>query len=204
MESKTPEAARLRAARKRVYRTMQAACAANGWTYPTYVGHENGQRAYSIEDARIYAAAFHTTPEALLFGDADRRQPVAPAPAAQQPVSRPPGFTEEGARPFIYDAGKHPPMQPLAPTQQLYEVTARELSERGLVPGQKIVVEPLSDWAAVQDSQSVLVTINGELHLRVFLAPNILVTTSSGPLTATRTHEHNTQLIGRVVRNFGW
>lgn len=40
----------------------------HGWGVSTYIAHENGQNEYSPERAKIYAKAFKTTAEWLLFG----------------------------------------------------------------------------------------------------------------------------------------
>jgi hypothetical protein len=48
--------------------TAKEACDAFGWTYSTYVGHENGLRGYPLSKARIYGAAFKVGWDWLMTG----------------------------------------------------------------------------------------------------------------------------------------
>lgn len=65
---------RLRDARQEIgFQSASAAAKAHGWPVSTYIAHENGQNDYSPERAEIYAKAFKTTAEWLLFG---KEQPV--------------------------------------------------------------------------------------------------------------------------------
>lgn len=50
------------------YSSASAAAKAHGWGVSTYIAHENGQNDYNPERAEIYAKAFKTTAEWLLFG----------------------------------------------------------------------------------------------------------------------------------------
>lgn len=50
------------------YTSASAAAKMHGWGVSTYIAHENGQNEYNAERAEIYAKAFRTTAEWLLFG----------------------------------------------------------------------------------------------------------------------------------------
>lgn len=54
---------------KKGYASARAAATARGWNESTYRTHENGQRNYSIEDAKRYAAAYGVAWAWLLNGD---------------------------------------------------------------------------------------------------------------------------------------
>lgn len=54
------------------YRTTRDAAASLGIAYPTYAGHENGNRAFDIEAAKIYARKFRVSLEWLLGGKGDQ------------------------------------------------------------------------------------------------------------------------------------
>lgn len=55
------------------FQSASSAAKAFGWTASTYIAHENGQNDYSPERAEVYAKAFKTTAEWLLFG---KEQPL--------------------------------------------------------------------------------------------------------------------------------
>jgi DNA-binding XRE family transcriptional regulator len=60
---------RLREARQNSgFSSASAAAKAHGWRVSTYIAHENGQNDYNPERAEIYAKAFKSTAEWLLFG----------------------------------------------------------------------------------------------------------------------------------------
>lgn len=62
-------AARLRQARKAVpFKTAKEAAASLAVEYPTYAGHENGNRAMSLEDAILYARRYRISLDWLLTG----------------------------------------------------------------------------------------------------------------------------------------
>lgn len=50
------------------YSSASLAAKAHGWRVSTYIAHENGQNDYNPERAEMYAKAFKTTGEWLLFG----------------------------------------------------------------------------------------------------------------------------------------
>lgn len=50
------------------FTSASSAAKAHGWRVSTYIAHENGQNDYSPERAEVYAKAFKTTAEWLLFG----------------------------------------------------------------------------------------------------------------------------------------
>lgn len=78
-------AERLREARIRAgYKTARAAAERVAVPYPTYAGHENGNRAYEPDDAARYGRAFNARPEWLLFGD------LGPEPIVQTQDPQPP------------------------------------------------------------------------------------------------------------------
>lgn len=63
-------AARLVQARRDAGHTSAIAAARKfGWNENRYKAHEAGRNGFGIADARLYAQAFHTTPEWLNFGD---------------------------------------------------------------------------------------------------------------------------------------
>jgi DNA-binding XRE family transcriptional regulator len=53
------------------YRTTRDAAASLGIVYATYAGHENGNRAFDIDAAKIYARKFKVSLEWLLGGKGD-------------------------------------------------------------------------------------------------------------------------------------
>lgn len=60
---------RLRQARVNAgYQSASAAAKMHGWGVSTYIAHENGQNDYNADRAEVYAKAFKTTAEWLLFG----------------------------------------------------------------------------------------------------------------------------------------
>lgn len=60
---------RLRSARERAgYASASEAATVFGWKVPTYIGHENGSRGFSVETAASYGRAFRVPAEWLLFG----------------------------------------------------------------------------------------------------------------------------------------
>lgn len=60
---------RLREARQASgFGSASSAAKAHGWGVSTYIAHENGQNEYGPERAEIYAKAFKTSAEWLLFG----------------------------------------------------------------------------------------------------------------------------------------
>ena len=72
------QAKRLREARERAgYGSARKAALAHNWGISTYAAHENGQNAYNAEKAEIYAKAFKTRADWLMFGvvDADLASP---------------------------------------------------------------------------------------------------------------------------------
>lgn len=78
MESRDPKkerAARLRQAREAAgFRAARQAAMHFRWAVPTYQGHENGNRGFSLEDAERYARAFKVDP-LWLFAGADGSLP---------------------------------------------------------------------------------------------------------------------------------
>ena len=50
------------------FQSASAAAKAHGWGVSTYIAHENGQNDYNPDRAEVYAKAFKTTAEWLLFG----------------------------------------------------------------------------------------------------------------------------------------
>lgn len=78
---------RLRFARKRKFKSAAAAAKALGVEYPTYAGHENGNRENFIENAELYARRFGVTFEWLWTGNEpmDRNTPVRDAIADLSP-----------------------------------------------------------------------------------------------------------------------
>lgn len=70
METK---ADRLKQARKDAgYSSVRAACAAFGYHYPTYAGHENGARDFDFESAERYAKTYKVDVTWLMSGKALR------------------------------------------------------------------------------------------------------------------------------------
>jgi len=79
-------ASRLREARERAgFRNVKEGAARVAVSYPTYAGHENGNRAYSVEDAVKYGKAFHVRPEWLLYGNLGPER-ITDSDAPQQPL----------------------------------------------------------------------------------------------------------------------
>lgn len=88
------QAKRLREARERAgYESARKAALAHGWGVSTYAAHENGQNAYNAEKAEMYAKAFKTRADWLMFGvvDADSASPGVDAQLRALPkeLSRP-------------------------------------------------------------------------------------------------------------------
>lgn len=50
------------------YSSASAAAKAHGWRVSTYIAHENGQNDFDPDRAEIYARAFKTAGEWLVFG----------------------------------------------------------------------------------------------------------------------------------------
>lgn len=50
------------------YASASQAARAYGWRVSTYIAHENGQNDYNAEQAELYATAFKTDAEWLLWG----------------------------------------------------------------------------------------------------------------------------------------
>lgn len=50
------------------YESASAAAKAHGWPISTLTAHENGQNDYNAQQAEVYAKAFKTTAEWLMFG----------------------------------------------------------------------------------------------------------------------------------------
>tara|TARA_Y100001947_G_scaffold155109_1_gene160570 strand:+ start:622 stop:1305 length:684 start_codon:yes stop_codon:yes gene_type:complete len=76
---------RLREARVAAgYSSVQDACAAFGWKYSTYAGHENGQRGIRADALQRYAKAYRVTVEWLLTGKGGSSRSVA----ANDPITR--------------------------------------------------------------------------------------------------------------------
>lgn len=69
---------------KTAYTTPTDAARAHGWTVPTYLGHENGDRNPSRQAAKKYGAAYKVPWEWLLEGgplpDGKRKQRTGPIP----------------------------------------------------------------------------------------------------------------------------
>jgi hypothetical protein len=66
---------RLRKAREEAgLESASAAARLHGWGVSTFLAHENGQNDYDSDQAQVYAKAFKTSAEWLLWG----RQPTAP------------------------------------------------------------------------------------------------------------------------------
>lgn len=53
------------------FQSASSAAKSHGWSVSTYIAHENGQNDYSPEKAEVYAKAFKTSAEWLLFGKED-------------------------------------------------------------------------------------------------------------------------------------
>jgi transcriptional regulator with XRE-family HTH domain len=93
------ESDRLRDARKAAgFATAQEAAQRFGWTYPTYSGHENGNRGIKPEARRAYARAFRVDASWLIEGTG--RGPSSTTPPAR--TSTQPAFSESEAAPFIH------------------------------------------------------------------------------------------------------
>lgn len=66
------QAKRLREARERAgYESARKAALTFGWGVSTYAAHENGQNSYNAEKAEMYAKAFKTRADWLMFGITD-------------------------------------------------------------------------------------------------------------------------------------
>jgi len=50
------------------YRSASSAAKLHGWTISTFIAHENGQNHFDAAQAEIYAKAFKTQAEFLMFG----------------------------------------------------------------------------------------------------------------------------------------
>lgn len=96
-------AARLKLAREQRYESAQDACAAFGWKYPTYAGHENGNRGFRVDTARTYANAFRVSLAWLLTGRGQMtRSGDESAPALDTPLK---GYVGAGGQIEAVDAG---------------------------------------------------------------------------------------------------
>lgn len=66
------QAKRLREARERAgYDSARKAAIAHGWGVSTYTAHENAQNGFNAEKAEMYAKAFKTRADWLMFGITD-------------------------------------------------------------------------------------------------------------------------------------
>lgn len=70
-------AARLKAAREQKFKEAQEAASALGVPYPTYAGHENGNRGFKRDSAKRYADFFRVNLEWLMTGRGAMRGKVA-------------------------------------------------------------------------------------------------------------------------------
>lgn len=78
---------RLKQARIRAgYRTAKAGAERVNVPYGTYSGHENGNRAYSDEEAIHYGKIFKVRPEWLMFGNLGP-EPITASPDPQPPLA---------------------------------------------------------------------------------------------------------------------
>ena len=70
-------AQRLRSARQAAgYSSASKAAAAIGVGLSTYTAHENGQNAFTVEQAESYARSFNVSPAWLFFGETARTAPT--------------------------------------------------------------------------------------------------------------------------------
>lgn len=139
------------------------------------------------------------------FAEALGLHAVIRAPEVKMVTRAHQGFFDAGAEPFVYDPTIHPQLMPITPTQSRYRVLNRDLSEDGLVPGQIVTVdEAVTSWRELKSDDNVLVSIGGELQWRKYIAPDLLITNSSGPFTGIRISQHDVTLIGKAVGYIGW
>lgn len=79
MAEKTPvleRAERLKAARKKKFRTASEAARVMGVSQVTYLSHESGRRAFDTDAAKVYAKRFDVDVAYLMFGEiAGRKEP---------------------------------------------------------------------------------------------------------------------------------
>lgn len=66
------------------YESASAAAKAHGWPISTLTAHENGQNDYNAQQAEVYAKAFKTTAEWLMFG----KTPSPPPGSRDQVLTR--------------------------------------------------------------------------------------------------------------------
>lgn len=98
------ETMRLRAAREAAgFRTAKDAADRFGWKYPTYSGHENGNRGMRADALRVYARAFKVEVVWLMEGTGSGpggcRGAATPTSAPVVPSAT--GFREQDAAPYV-------------------------------------------------------------------------------------------------------
>ncbi|MEO0975995.1 MAG: helix-turn-helix transcriptional regulator [Pseudomonadota bacterium] len=68
------------------FATVQEACEAFGFKYPTYAGHENGQRGMKADAMARYARAYNISVEWLLTGKKSALSPSSDDPFLTVPI----------------------------------------------------------------------------------------------------------------------
>lgn len=141
----TGESERLRQARKAAgFATAADAAARFGWNYPTYAGHENGQRGLKTDVAKAYAKAFRVESSWLLFGTG----PSEPA-LTMHAMAPPPGLAESEVEPFFADTRREERQieqlaEALAPSlrQRMIYRAARNYGAYAILEGDLLVIDP--------------------------------------------------------------
>jgi phage repressor protein C with HTH and peptisase S24 domain len=90
MDHMSEKGDRLRKARAEAgFKSASAAARLHGWGVSTFLAHENGQNDYDPDQAQVYAKAFKTSAEWLLWGK------ERPAPGIDQQLKELPADAAE-------------------------------------------------------------------------------------------------------------